>query len=170
MQKKRGAKIYGELCGYAQTNDALHLTDPNPEAKYATLAIKLAIERAKINPEQIVYINSHGTSTPKNDPTECLAIKQAFEASYMLPYVNSTKSMIGHTLSASGTLESIVGLKSMQEGRMHVTKNLLNPDIEAGCNLNYILPGDVVEKNIDYFLKNSFGFGGRNVSLVFGKV
>ncbi|MFH1359189.1 MAG: beta-ketoacyl-[acyl-carrier-protein] synthase family protein [archaeon] len=169
---QRGAKIYGEILGYSERNDAGDWTKPREDGKYITQAIKLALRMGKVNPEQIDYINAHGTSTPLNDSSESRGIRKALGLWADKPFVNSTKSMLGHTLNASGAIEAVVALKSMEQGLIHPTKNLYNPDEEGGCNLSYVKHREVVEpkKGINYTLSNSIGFGGRNVVLLLGKV
>lgn len=181
--KARGANILGELLGYGSTNDAYHMTKPRPDAKYITMAMETAIKRAGINKEQIKYINAHGTSTPDGDGIECFGIKKVFgERAYKIP-VNSTKSMIGHTLSAAGAIELIVALETVRNGKIHPTVNCENPDTDVKyhtdfkeeqirtfqpCDLDYVREG-AREINIDYALSNSFGFFGNNASLVVGR-
>ena len=164
--KARGAKIYAEVLGYGMTGDAHHITMPDPEGDGARRGMLMAISRAGLQPEQIGYINAHGTSTPYNDKFETMAIKRAFgEAAYKIP-VSSTKSMIGHTLGAAGALESLICILALRDGKLPPTINYENPDPE--CDLDYV-PNVTRDANIDYALSNSFGFGGHNVSLVFGK-
>ncbi|MBC8313087.1 MAG: beta-ketoacyl-ACP synthase II [Candidatus Cloacimonetes bacterium] len=165
--KKRGAKIYAEIVGYGATCDAFHITMPAPGGEGGALAMKNALEDAKIQPEDIQYINAHGTSTPLNDKCETAAIKTTFgDHAYNLK-VNSTKSMIGHMLGASGAIEALTVVKSIQEQKIHPTINLTNPDPD--CDLNYN-PTKAIPLEINYALSNSFGFGGHNASLVFKKL
>jgi len=164
--KARGAKIYAEVLGYGMTGDAHHITMPDPEGDGARRGMLMAIDRAGLKPEQIGYINAHGTSTPYNDKFETMAIKRAFgDAAYKIP-VSSTKSMIGHTLGAAGAIESLICILAMRDNKLPPTINYENPDPE--CDLDYV-PNVARDANIDYALSNSFGFGGHNVSLVFGK-
>lgn len=164
--KARGAKIYAEVLGYGMTGDAHHITMPDPEGDGARRGMLMAIDRAGLKPEQIGYINAHGTSTPYNDKFETMAIKRAFgDAAYKTP-VSSTKSMIGHTLGAAGAIESLICILAMRDSKLPPTINYENPDPE--CDLDYV-PNVARDANIDYALSNSFGFGGHNVSLVFGK-
>ena len=174
--KKRDARIYAELVGYGTTQDAHHSTRPRDDAKYTTKAIELALKRAKVNPDQVDYINAHGTSTPWNDPLESLAIRKALKGhAYNVP-INSTKSMIGHTLGAAGALEAIVAIQTINHGLIHQTKNLIEkgPSIdpkkpELKCDLNYVMTGETVHSPVDIVLSNSFGFYGHNVVLAFRK-
>ncbi|MCC7435957.1 MAG: beta-ketoacyl-ACP synthase II [Methanoregulaceae archaeon] len=164
--KARGAKIYGEVLGYGMTGDAHHITMPDPDGDGARRSMEMAVHRAGLRPDQIGYINAHGTSTPYNDKFETMAIKRAFgESAYKIP-VSSTKSMIGHLLGAAGAVESLICLLALRDGKLPPTINYDNPDPE--CDLDYV-PNVAREVNIDYALSNSFGFGGHNVSLVFGK-
>lgn len=163
--KARGAKIYGEILGYSMTGDAFHITQPDPEGSGATRAMQRALRSARIEPEQIDYINAHGTSTPYNDRIETLAIKNAFgEAAKRVP-VSSTKSMTGHALGAAGSIESIFCLLVIANNVIPPTINLHEPDPE--CDLDYV-PNEAREVTVKYALSNSFGFGGHNVCLVFG--
>lgn len=163
---KRGAKIYAEVVGYGATCDAYHITSPAPGGEGAVRSMRAAMEEAKINKEEISYINAHGTSTPYNDKLETEAIKTTFgEQAYKIP-INSTKSMIGHLLGASGAVESIVCIKSLQDGFVHATLGLKNPD--EGCDLDYV-PKVGRDIELKYALTNSLGFGGHNATLVFKK-
>jgi len=177
--KKRGANILGELFGYGAFTDASHPTNPRADAKYITMAMETAIKRAGINKEQIKYINAHGTSTPGGDGIECFGIKKVFgDKAYQIP-VSSSKSMIGHTLSAAGAIELIVALETVRNGKIHTTKNCENPDNNAKyhaditnfqpCDLDYVIEGTREEK-VDYALSNSFGFFGHDISWVVGKL
>lgn len=160
----RGAKIYGEIIGYAMTGDAHHITAPAPEHEGAARSMKRVLKNAGLTPEQIGYINAHGTSTPINDANETCAIKHVFgDYAYKVP-VSSTKSMTGHTLGASGAIESIVCLLAMKHGVIPPTINYEVPD--PACDLDYV-PNVARKADIKYALKNSFGFGGHNASLIF---
>ena len=159
----RGAKIYGEFAGYASTGDAYHITAPVPDGNGAVRAMKLAIEDAGFGLTDVDYINAHGTSTPPNDRTETLAIKTLFgERAYEIP-ISSTKSMTGHLLGASGAVEFIAVLKSIENHTIHPTRNQIESDPE--CDLNYV-PGQAIQKDLNVAISNSFGFGGHNVCLV----
>lgn len=165
--KSRGAKIYGEIVAYGMTGDAHHMTAPDPDGSGATRSMKMALNRAGIGPEDVSYINAHGTSTPLNDRIETLAIKQAFgEAAYKVP-VSSTKSMIGHTLGAAGAIEAVICLLAMRDNILPPTVNLDEPDTD--CDLDYV-PNTARKADVNIALSNSFGFGGHNVSLIFRKV
>jgi len=162
----RGAKIYGEIVGYGATGDAYHITSPAPGGEGGARAMKQAIEDAGITPEDINYVNAHGTSTPLNDKFETQAIKTTFGEHASKLYISSTKSMTGHLLGAAGAIEAIFSLKAIQEGIVPPTINYATPDEE--CDLNYI-PSKAVEANLNYVLSNSLGFGGHNATLIFKK-
>lgn len=162
--RKRGARIYAELVGYAMSADAFHITQPEPEGDGARRSMTLALQYAGLTPEQIGYINAHGTSTPYGDRLETLAIKKVFcDLAYKVP-VSSTKSMIGHTLGAAGAIESIVCIKALQTGTVPPTINYETPDPD--CDLDYV-PNEARKEELEYVMKNSFGFGGHNVTLIF---
>jgi 3-oxoacyl-[acyl-carrier-protein] synthase II len=165
--KKRGAKIYGEVVGYGLTGDAYHLTAPSPGGEGAARCMKMALENAGVNPEEVDFINAHGTSTPMNDLYETLAIKQVFGAHASKLMVSSTKSMTGHLLGAAGGVEAVYTLMSMQNGIATPTINYQEPDPE--CDLDFI-PNTPREARISCALSNSFGFGGTNATLLFRKV
>jgi 3-oxoacyl-[acyl-carrier-protein] synthase II len=161
--KRRGAKIYGEVAGYGSTADAFRLTDTHDEGRGAIAAVREALADAGINPEEIDYINAHGTSTQVNDSIETLAIKRSLgEAAYRIP-VSSTKSMMGHLIAAAGSVEAIVCLLAIRDSVMPPTINLDHPD--ADCDLDYI-PHVAREGRVDVALSNSFGFGGQNIALI----
>ncbi|MBQ7346014.1 MAG: beta-ketoacyl-ACP synthase II [Oscillospiraceae bacterium] len=164
----RGAKIYGEVCGYGSTCDAHHITAPHPEAEGGARAMVQALEEAGYDGTQRVYVNAHGTGTPLNDVGETLAIKKALgqERAYQA-LVSSTKSMTGHMLGAAGAIEAIVCLKVLETGIVPPTINLRQPDPK--CDLNYV-PNSAVEAEVDLCLSNSLGFGGHNACLAFRKV
>lgn len=165
--KSRGAKIYAEVVGYAANCDAYHITAPPPDGEGAVKAMRRALEKAGIATDEVDYINAHGTSTPLNDKTETLAIKQVFgERAYKIP-ISSTKSMIGHLLGAAASVEVIATLMAIYEGVIHPTINYEFPDPE--CDLDYV-PNEAREANVRVAIKNSFGFGGHNAVLVFRKV
>ncbi len=164
--RARGAKIYGELLGYGSTADAYRITDTHPEGRGASACIKMALEDAGLNRDQIHYVNAHGTSTSVNDKVESLAIKNVFgEQAYKIP-VSSTKSMMGHLIAAAGATELIVCLKAIEANTLPPTINYETPDPE--CDLDYI-PNHAREARCDYALSNSFGFGGQNISLIVGR-
>ena len=160
----RGAEILAELIGYAASSDALHAVAPDENGAGAARAVRWALENASIGPDEVDYINAHGTSTPLNDLSETRAIKLAFgERAYKTP-ISSTKSMIGHALGGAGALEAVACIKTILSGRIHPTINYANPDPE--CDLDYV-PNDSREGRVDTVLSNSFGFGGQNACLVF---
>lgn len=163
--KARGAKIYGEIVGYGATSDAYHITSPAPDGEGAAKAIKMAIDDAGITPEDIDYINAHGTGTPYNDAFETLAIKKIFGEDTKVP-VSSTKSMTGHLLGAAGGLEAVICAKTIVEGFIPPTIGLKKPDPEL--TLDYV-PNEGREANINYVLSNSLGFGGHNGTLIMKK-
>lgn len=162
----RGAKIYAEIIGYGLTCDAYHMTSPVPGGEGATRAIALALKDAGISPEQVSYINAHGTSTGANDPTETAAIKKALgDAAYKVA-ISSTKSMTGHLLGGSGGIEAVATVMAIADDEIPPTINLENPDPE--CDLDYV-PNQSRALKVDVALSNSFGFGGHNVTLAFKK-
>lgn len=164
--KARGARIYAELVGYGATADAFHITSPQEDGEGAGMAMKLAMKEAGIQPEQVDYINAHGTSTHHNDLFETRAIKYAFGDAAKDVVINSTKSMIGHLLGAAGGVEFVVCVKSILDGFIHQTMG--TAETEEECDLNYAI-GAPVEKNVDCVMTNSLGFGGHNASLVLKK-
>ncbi len=164
--KKRGAKIYAEIVSYGVSADAHHITAPRPDGSGAALAIKNALRKANLKPEQIQLVNTHGTSTSLGDIAETQALKQVFgDHAYKLK-VNSTKSMTGHTLGAAGGIEAIAVVKMLQDGIVHPTINLENPDPQ--CDLDYV-PNKAIEFQAEYAISNSFGFGGHDVTIVLKK-
>ena len=166
--KARGAKIYGELCGYGSTCDAYHITAPHPEALGGARAMEQALTEAGYNGTESVYINAHGTGTPLNDVGETKAIKKAMgEEQARKALISSTKSMTGHMLGAAGAIEAIVCLKTLETEVVPPTINLLEPD--PACDLNYV-PNTAVQADIDLCISNSLGFGGHNASLAFRRV
>jgi 3-oxoacyl-[acyl-carrier-protein] synthase II len=163
---QRGAHIYAELLGHASCSDAYHVAIPEPSGQGALRAMRWALENASIEPEEVDYINAHGTSTEANDAMETLAIKRLFgQRAYSIP-ISSTKSMIGHALGASGAIEAIVCALSLQTGQIHPTINFVNPD--PACDLDYV-PNRARSANIHIALSNSFGLGGQNACLVLRK-
>lgn len=164
--KARHARIYAELAGYGATGDAYHITSPQEDGEGAGVAMKLAMKEADVSPEQIDYINAHGTSTHHNDLFETRAIKYALGDAAKNVVINSTKSMIGHLLGAAGGVETIVCVKSIQEGFIHQTAGTVETDEE--CDLNYAIGAPVV-RHINYALTNSLGFGGHNATLLIKK-
>lgn len=163
---KRGAPILAELVGMGLTADAYHITAPAPGGEGAVRSMRLCIEEAQIKPEDVDYINAHGTSTPYNDKNETEAIKTLFgEHAYKL-IVSSSKSMTGHLLGAAGAIEAVVTILTLMHDIIPPTINLEEPDPE--CDLNYA-PNKMVHKKVNYAISNAFGFGGHNVSLLFKK-
>ena len=162
--KARGARIYAYLCGAGMTADAHSIAIPQPDGAAAAQAITIAIRDARMNTEDIGYINAHGTSTPANDRSETLAIKRALGDHAYQTAVSSTKSMIGHTLGAAGAVEAAATVLSLHHGVLPPTINYEKPD--ADCDLDYV-PNTAREQKVTAALSNSFGFGGQNVSLLF---
>lgn len=159
----RGAKIYGELAGFGATDDAYHITAPSPEGKAATRAMQLALEDAGVRPEEVDYINAHGTSTELNDKTETMALKKVFGDHARKLAISSTKSMTGHLLGAAGGVELIATLLCMENGFIHPTINHETSDPE--CDLDYV-PNVARTAQIQCALSNSLGFGGHNAVVV----
>jgi 3-oxoacyl-[acyl-carrier-protein] synthase II len=163
---RRGARIYAEAAGVGISSDAYHVTAPDADGSGAIRAMQWAIEDAHLKPNEIDYINAHGTSTSINDRIETLAIKTLFgDYAHQLP-ISSTKSMIGHLLGASGAVEGIACVKAITEGIIHPTINYEYPDPD--CDLDYV-PNVARRKDVKAALSNSFGFGGQNACLVFKK-
>jgi 3-oxoacyl-[acyl-carrier-protein] synthase II len=163
---ERGAKIYAEILGYGHTSDAYHVTAPLETGEGAAMAMLMALKDAGITAQDIDYINAHGTSTPLNDRSETLAIKRAFgEQAYEIP-ISSTKSVTGHLMGSAGSVEAVFSIKAIQESFVPPTVNLDYPDPD--CDLNYT-PNVGTAHNIHFAMSNSFGFGGHNAVLIFGK-
>ena len=161
--RARGATIHGEVVGYGSTADAFRITDSHDEGRGAIACMREALADARLNPDDIDYINAHGTSTAVNDSVETLAIKRALgEIAYKVP-ISSTKSMMGHLIAAAGSVEAIVCLLTIRDGVLPPTINLDNPDTD--CDLDY-LPHEARRKAVDVALSNSFGFGGQNIALI----
>jgi len=167
--KKRGARIYAELLGYAATDDGYHITAPLPDGAGAAMAMKLALADAKLNPEGISYINAHGTSTELNDIAESIAIKSVFgEQAYKIP-VSSTKSCLGHMLGATAAVELIASVKAINSSLIPPTINLENQDERCDLKMDYV-PLKAREAKLDTAMSNSFGFGGHNACIIVGRV
>ncbi|WP_261640771.1 beta-ketoacyl-ACP synthase II [Erwinia mallotivora] len=166
--KKRGAKIYAELVGFGMSSDAWHMTSPPENGAGAALAMENALKDAQLSPEQIGYVNAHGTSTPAGDKAEAQAVKSVFGARADRIMVSSTKSMIGHLLGAAGAVESIFSILSLRDQVIPPTINLDNPD--EGCDLDFVPHTARQVTGLEYTLCNSFGFGGTNGSLIFRKI
>jgi 3-oxoacyl-[acyl-carrier-protein] synthase II len=162
--KARGATILAELVGYGSTGDAYHITEPAPGGVGLVRAMRRALQKAGLRPDQVDYINAHGTSTPYNDRTETQAIKACFEDHAYKVAISSTKSMIGHTLGAAGAVEAVISIMSILTGTMPPTINLHHPDPE--CDLDYI-PNEARHAEVNVALSNAMGFGGHNTSLIF---
>lgn len=165
--KKRGAPIYAELIGYGLSGDAYHITAPSPEGSGAFRAMRNALKRAGLNPGDLDYINAHGTSTPLGDEIEHMAVKRLLGSDASTVSMSSTKSAIGHLLGAAGGVEAIYSILAMKHSIMPPTLNLENPS--EGCDMD-LIPLHPKEKQLRYVMSNSFGFGGTNASLVFGKI
>ncbi|HIE56646.1 MAG TPA: beta-ketoacyl-[acyl-carrier-protein] synthase II, partial [Anaerolineales bacterium] len=161
----RGAEPLAEILGYAGTSDALHLTSPDPKGISAARCMTLALKRAHVSPEQIGYINAHGTATPLGDTAETRAIKRAFgEIAYRIP-VSSTKSMTGHLMGATASVEVAICVQALRTGILPPTINLDTPDPD--CDLDYI-PHTARRSDVSVVMTNAFGFGGHNATLVLG--
>ena len=164
--KKRGAKIYAELAGYGATCDAYHITSPAEDGSGAAKAMELAMEEAGVKPEEVDYVNAHGTSTHHNDLFETRAIRRALGDAADQVKVSSTKSMIGHLLGAAGAVELIACVKSIEEGYIHPTVGTTEPD--EGCDLDYVING-ALHQDVKVAMSNSLGFGGHNATLLVKK-
>lgn len=164
--KRRGAEIYGEFLGLGFTADAYHQTAMAPEAEGGTRAMRIALKDAGLDPGDIGYVNAHGTSTPMGDSQETTAIKTVFDGHTDTLAVSSTKSMTGHLLGAAGAVESIACIMALKNGVLPPTINYENPDPE--CDLDCV-PNQARQTKVNYVLNNSFGFGGHNVALIFGR-
>jgi 3-oxoacyl-[acyl-carrier-protein] synthase II len=162
----RGAKIYGELIGYGYSGDAYHITAPSPEGEGAARCMRMAIKDAGLRPEDIDYINAHGTSTPLNDLTETQAIKTVFGEHAKKVAISATKSMTGHLLGAAGSTEAIFSLLAIRDGIIPPTINYDVPDPE--CDLDYV-PNVARRQTLTVVMSNAFGFGGTNATLVLRK-
>jgi 3-oxoacyl-[acyl-carrier-protein] synthase II len=162
--RKRGARIYAEMTGYGRTADAHHMTAPDPDGSGAAKAIQLALEDGQLRPEELTYINAHGTSTELNDKTETLAIKASLKAHAKRVAVSSTKSMTGHLIGAAGGVEAVISCLAIQHGVLPPTINYDVPD--PACDLDYV-PNQPREALVETALSNSLGFGGQNASVLF---
>ncbi len=165
--RARGAKIYAEVVGYGMTGDAYHLTSPAPGGEGGARSMKMALKNAGVSPEQVAYINAHGTSTPLGDMFETMAIKSVFGDHAKKMMVSSTKSMTGHLLGAAGGIETVYTLMAMDRGIVPPTINYTDPDPE--CDLDYV-PNTAREAKLEYAMSNNFGFGGTNATLLFKKL
>ena len=165
--KRHGATPIAEMVGYGSTADAYHITQPGPGGEGGARAMNKAITQSQINPEQIDYINAHGTSTPLNDKFETMAMKSVFDDHAYKISISSTKSMTGHLLGASGALESVISVMALEKSTIPPTINYQSPDPD--CDLDYT-PNTKTMKSLNYAMSNSFGFGGHNASLVFKNI
>jgi 3-oxoacyl-[acyl-carrier-protein] synthase II len=168
--KKRGAKIYAEVVGYGLSGDAYHMTTPAPEGEGGGRAMTMALADAGLSPDQVGYINAHGTSTPAGDAEEARAIRKVFPNGPKHLHVSSTKSMTGHLLGAAGGIEAMFSIMAIHDGKIPPTINVEN--LDPACKelgLDFTL-NRAVSKPVNYALSNSFGFGGTNASLIFGKL
>ncbi len=165
--RNRGARIYAELLGYGATSDAFHITAPTEGGEGIVRAMKLALDEAEVRPEELAYVNAHGTSTPYNDRTETIAYKAAFgKTAYNIP-ISSTKSMTGHLLGGAGALEAMFCIKAMEDSIIPPTINYKTPDPE--CDLDYV-PNESRRSELPVTLSNAMGFGGQNATLIFRKL
>ncbi len=166
--RKRGAAVHAEFLGWGQSADASHITAPDEEGRGAAEAMRQALADGKVNADQLGYINAHGTGTPLGDAAETTAIKRLFgpEQAKRVP-VSSTKSMTGHLLGASGGVEAVIAVKTIETGKIAPTINYQTPD--AACDLDYV-PNEARDVNVNVAMSNSFGFGGHNVSLCIGRL
>ena len=164
--KSRGAKIYAEVSGFGMSGDAYHMTAPSEGGEGAALCMQNALISAEMNPDQVDYINAHGTSTIAGDIAETDAIKKVFKDHARALTISSNKSMIGHLLGASGSAEAIISVLTIADQVVPPTINLENP--EEGCDLDYV-PHTARTQSVNAVLSNSFGFGGTNGSLIFSK-
>ena len=162
--EKRGANVLAELAGYGASSDAHHVTQPHPEGEGAARAMKWAIEDAKLVPENVDYINAHGTSTPLNDKFETIALKRTYGGHAYNLKISSTKSMTGHLLGAAGGIEAAFSVLAIKEGIIPPTINL--DDSDPDCDLDYV-PNKAIKQKVDVAMSNSLGFGGHNASLIF---
>jgi 3-oxoacyl-[acyl-carrier-protein] synthase II len=162
--QQRGARIYAEYIGYGMTADASHITAPDEEGKGAARAMALALADAGLDPQEVDYINAHGTSTPLNDAMETRAIRRVFGTHADNLAISSTKSMMGHLLGAAGAAEAVALIKTLETGWVHPTTNYENPDPE--CDLDYV-PNEAQKLDPRVAISNSFGFGGHNVCVAF---
>ena len=163
--QKRNAKIYGEVKGYGMSGDAFHITKPSEDGNGGFRAMEMALNESELNPDQIDYVNAHGTSTQVGDMIELSAVERLFNANIKNLYMSSNKSAIGHLLGAAGAVEAVFSLKSMQTRILPPTLNLENPDTDSLINL---IPNISISKSVKNVISNSFGFGGTNASLIFG--
>src|SRR5579875_3014867 len=162
--ERRGATVYAEILGYAMSNDAHHLAQPDPESVGVAEMMRRALARAGVEPEQVGYVNAHGTSTPLGDAAETRAIKSVFGAHAYELAVSSTKSMMGHTFGAAGAIEAIMCVLALRDGVLPPTINYREPDPE--CDLDYV-PNEARRANVEVALSNAMGLGGHNGCVLF---
>jgi 3-oxoacyl-[acyl-carrier-protein] synthase II len=164
--RKRGGPILAELAGYGLTDDAYHMRAPEDDGDGGKRAMRAALDRAKVHPDEVDYVNAHGTGTPLGDKAETIALKALLgdHARSGKLWISSTKSMVGHVLGAAGALEAVVCVKTIVEGKVHPTINLRTPDPD--CDLDYVA-NEARDREVRVALSNSFGFGGHNASLLF---
>ncbi len=166
--KARGAHIYAEICGYGMTADAYHITAPDPSGEMPAACMQAAVDDASVKPEEVDYINAHGTSTHRNDLNETLAAKKVFgEHAYKMT-ISSNKSMLGHLLGAAGGVEAIATVLTIENGVIPPTINYEDPDLEEGLDLDYV-PNVARNAEVNVAISNSFGFGGHNATILFKK-
>ena len=166
--KARGAHIYAEICGYGMTADAYHITAPDPSGEMPAACMQAAVDDASVKPEEVDYINAHGTSTHRNDLNETLATKKVFgEHAYKMA-ISSNKSMMGHLLGAAGGVEAIATVLTIENGVIPPTINYEDPDLEEGLDLDYV-PNVARKSEVNVAISNSFGFGGHNATILFKK-
>jgi 3-oxoacyl-[acyl-carrier-protein] synthase II len=161
--RARGAQVFGRIVGYGASNDAFHITQPDPDGRGATQAMRAALADADASTHDVGYVNAHGTSTPFNDKIETLALKAVFAGNGGAPPVSSTKSAIGHLLGAAGAVEAIVCLEATRRGVLPPTINYEHPDPD--CDLDYVPEGPREAPDLELAISNSFGFGGQNACL-----
>ena len=162
--KKRNAKIYGEVKGYGMSGDAFHITKPSEDGNGGYRAMEMALKESQLNPDEIEYVNAHGTSTQVGDIIELNAVEKLFQSNNKM-FMSSNKSSMGHLLGAAGAVEAVFSFKTLQTKTLPPTLNLDNPDILTSINL---IPHEAISKTVKNIISNSFGFGGTNASLVFG--
>ena len=162
--KRRNAKIYGEVKGYGMSGDAFHITKPSEDGSGGYRAMEMALQESMLNPDEIEYVNAHGTSTPVGDLIELSAVEKLFRSNKNL-FMSSNKSAIGHLLGAAGAVESVFSFKTLETNIIPPTLNLDNPSINTSINL---IPHESVSEKVCNIISNSFGFGGTNASLIFG--
>ncbi len=166
LARRRGAEIYAEVVGFGSSQDAFRLTDTNPEARGVASCIHKALDSARLNPEDIDYINAHGTSTPLGDKAETQAIKAVFGDHAHKMKLSSTKGALGHSLGASGGIEAVISCKTIQDSLIAPTINYSTPDPD--CDLDYT-PNQAAKCEVNVAMSNSFGFGGHNACILFRK-